>query len=201
MIIPNCSKRYSILSCTTQSIYIRLKYTYSLISVNINSLPGNTKKEGIDKFEAFRSAISPSLSQHPAIFWHFCGNFRSVRGDLQKSRYEKRTEQIFCTRSETWSENRTSRFEPKILLISFSRGSGSPSRWASVFLERTRILSGIQFTTHFVIFFVVETKRFVGSNVDVILTRQTCGQRSSRAVESKRGALVNCFLSKFAISS
>jgi len=34
-----------------------------------------------------------------------------------------------------------------------------------VFLERTRILSGIQFTTHFIEIFVVETKRFVGSFV------------------------------------
>ena len=25
-----------------------------------------------------------ALSQHPAIFWHFCGNFHSVRGPLQK---------------------------------------------------------------------------------------------------------------------
>ena len=58
----------------------------------------------------------------------FCGNFHSVRGTLQKmlrrSRYKKRTEQIFCTRSEKWSENRSSRFEP--ILISFSRGSGPP---------------------------------------------------------------------------
>ena len=35
-----------------------------------------------------------------------------------------------------------------------------------VFLERTRILSGIQFTTHVIEFFVVETKRFVGSTVN-----------------------------------
>jgi len=48
------------------------------------------------------------------------------------------------------------------------------------------ILSGIQFTTHFIDFFVVETKQFVGSSVNVILTQQTCGQHSSRAVESKR---------------
>ena len=48
------------------------------------------------------------------------------------------------------------------------------------------ILSGIQFTTHFIEIFVVYTKRFVGSFVNVILTRQTCGQRSSRAAESKR---------------
>jgi len=41
--------------------------------------------------------------------------------------------------------------------------------------------------------FVVETKRFVGSNVNVTLTRQTCGQRSSRAAERKRRALGNYF--------
>jgi len=58
--------------------------------------------------------------------------------------------------------------------------------WGWVFLERTRILSGIQFTTHFIEIFVVETERFVSSSVNVILTRQTCGQRSSRAAESKR---------------
>ena len=38
-----------------------------------------------------------------------------------------------------------------------------------------------------------ETKRFVSSFVNVILTRQTCGQRSSRAAESKRRALGNGF--------
>jgi len=41
--------------------------------------------------------------------------------------------------------------------------------------------------------FCCGTKRFVCSTVNVILTRQTCGQRSSRAAESKRRALGNCF--------
>ena len=66
-------------------------------------------------------------------------------------------------------------------------------RWGWVFLERAQILSGIQFTTHFNESFAVKTKRFVGSTVNVILTRQTCGQRSSRAVESKRRALGKYF--------
>jgi len=66
-------------------------------------------------------------------------------------------------------------------------------RWGWVFLERTRILSGIQFTTHFIDFFVVQTKWFGGSFVHVILTRQTCGQRLSKAAESKRRALGNYF--------
>jgi len=47
----------------------------------------------------------------------------------------------------------------------------------------------------------VETKRFVGSFVNVILTRQTCGQRSSRAAESKRRALEIIFPSEFAMCS
>jgi len=57
-------------------------------------------------------------------------------------------------------------------------------------------LSGIQFTAHFIDFFCVETKRFVGSFVHVILTQQTCGQRSSTAVESKHQALGNYFLER-----
>jgi len=41
--------------------------------------------------------------------------------------------------------------------VCFSGGVG-------YFLERTRILRGIQCTTHFIDFFVVETKRFIGSS-------------------------------------
>jgi len=66
-------------------------------------------------------------------------------------------------------------------------------RWGWVFLERTRIFRGIQFTTHFIDFFVVDTKRFVGSTVNMILTRQTCGQLSSMSAGSKRQALENDF--------
>jgi len=54
-------------------------------------------------------------------------------------------------------------------------------------LERTRTLSGIQFTRHFIEFVVVEMKEVVGSNVNVILARQTCGQcscMSARSVEA-----------------
>jgi len=74
-------------------------------------------------------------------------------------------------------------------------------RWGCVFLERTRILIGIRFTKHFIIKFVVDMKRFVNSTVNAILTRQTCGQRSNRAAESKRRALENDFPSQFAIYS
>ena len=38
----------------------------------------------------------------------------------------KNEPEIFCTSFKKGSENRSSRFEPKILWISFSRGSGPP---------------------------------------------------------------------------
>ena len=71
-------------------------------------------------------------------------------------------------------------------------------RWGGVFLERTRNLSGIQCTRQFIEFVVEETKRFVNSNVNVILTRQPCGQRSSMSAGSKRRALQNHFPERFA---
>ena len=58
-----------------------------------------------------------------------------------------------------------------------------------LFLERTQILSRFQFTMHFIVFAFVETKRFVKSNPNVILTRQTCGQRSCMSAGSKRRAI------------
>ena len=68
-----------------------------------------------------------------------------------------------------------SKFSRKRFYESLRRG------W--LFLERTWILSGIQFT-YFIEFFVVETKLFVSSFVNVTLMRQTCSLRSSRAAES-----------------
>jgi len=56
-----------------------------------------------------------------------------------------------------------------------------------------QILSEIQFATHFVQTLVVKTKRFVGSTVNVILMRQTCGQRSSMSAEDKRQGLAFYF--------
>jgi len=38
----------------------------------------------------------------------------------------KNEPEIFCTSFKKGSENRSSRFEPKILWVSFSRGSGPP---------------------------------------------------------------------------
>jgi len=61
--------------------------------------------------------------------------------------------------------------------------------WGFEFLDRTRILSGIQFKKHLIDFIVVETKKFHRSIVNVILTRQTCGQHSSMSAGSKRRAL------------
>jgi len=68
----------------------------------------------------------------------------------------------------------------------------SPSKVRLGFSNERGILSGIH-TNAFHRFFVVETKRSVGSTVNVILTRQTCGQRSSGAAESKRRAPGNYF--------
>ena len=55
-------------------------------------------------------------------------------------------------------------------------------------LERTQILSGIQFTTHFIEFVLVETNQSVGGNPNVIYMRKACGQRSGMAAGSKRRA-------------
>ena len=55
--------------------------------------------------------------------------------------------------------------------------------------KRTCILNGIQFTRHFSEFVLVETSKVVRSNSNVILTRQTCGQRLSRVA----GSLASCF--------
>jgi len=59
--------------------------------------------------------------------------------------------------------------------------------WVST--ERTWILNGLLFTKHFIEFVFMETNQLVGSNPNVIYMRDTCGQRSSRAAESKRRAL------------
>ena len=53
---------------------------------------------------------------------------------------------------------------------------GSKKFVLKVFLKRTRILSGIQFTMHFIEILVVERNWPVSSFVNVILTRQTCAR-------------------------
>ena len=137
----------------------------------------------VHKRRALNTQLSSGTGTSAGTFACPAGPYRNCRGE---ARTKKRTKVVFCTSSKKGSQSRSSRFEPKISLIPFSRGSGPPLRWGWVFFERTWILSGIQFTTHFNGFFVVETKRFVGSFVNVILTRQTCRERSSRAAESKR---------------
>ena len=62
-----------------------------------------------------------------------------------------------------------------------------------VFSKKTCVFSGIQFTRYFIEFVVVETKQIVGSNSNMMLTRQTCGQRSGMAVGGKRRALAFYF--------
>jgi len=75
----------------------------------------------------------------------------------------------------------------------FFRTKPSSAWWGWAFLERTRILCGIQFTRHSIGFVVVETTWFIGSNVNVILTQQTWGQRSIMSAGSKRWALAFYF--------
>jgi len=73
------------------------------------------------------------------------------------------------------------------------RSKGCLSRWGWLFLKQTQILGRFLFTRHFIEFVFVETKQFVGCNVNVILTRQTCGQRSSMSEGGKRRALAFYF--------
>jgi len=73
--------------------------------------------------------------------------------------------------------------------------SPAPPPLGWLFHERTRILSGIHFTRHFIEFVVVETKLFVGSNVTVILTRPVLDQ----ATQSKRRSVKIILTSEFAI--
>jgi len=64
-------------------------------------------------------------------------------------------------------------------------------RW--VFLERTQILSGIQFTTHFIELFVVETRRFVGSFVNTANLRHPNNDCTPvRALGSKNALAKSC---------
>jgi len=73
-------------------------------------------------------------------------------------------------------------------------------KWGWVFLEPTQIPNRFQFTRHFIEFVVLETKHFVGSNVNVILW-QTCGERSSMSTESKRRASGKFFPCEFGMCS
>jgi len=83
LIIANGIKCYSILYCNSKSLNIRLKYTYSVISVIVDSLPGNTKKQGIDKFVAFGVRLVHSWAVSlvtivMSLFWRlifFVGQF------------------------------------------------------------------------------------------------------------------------------
>jgi len=48
------------------------------------------------------------------------------------------------------------------------------------------VISGIQFTKHFIEFVVGETNQLFGGNSNVNLTRQICGQRSGMAAGTPR---------------
>jgi len=153
--------------------------------VSRRSEVGNTKQRSLNtRLSSDTSAGTFAVSTGPYRNYH------------AKAGTKKKPWHVFGTISKKGLENRSSRFKPKNSWFFFSRGSGPPLRWGWVFPERTWILSGIQFTTHFIEIFVVETKRFVGSTVPVILTRQTCGQWLSKVAESKRRSLGNYFFER-----
>ena len=87
----------------------------------------------------------------------------SPRKEHSKTEFGKKNSEQKFAESETFSGRKIS--------------PATGVRCDEVFSERTRILSGIQFTRHFIEFVLVETKQFIGSDVNVILTRRTCGQR------------------------
>jgi len=60
--------------------------------------------------------------------------------------------------------------------------------------KQTCVLNGIQFTKHFIEFVTVETNEKFFRISNVIFTRQTCCQRSSRAVGNKLRAVAFYFV-------
>jgi len=78
------------------------------------------------------------------------------------------------------------------------------SRQRYIFFERTWNFTRIQFTMRFINFLFVEMNYLVSSDPNIMLKRQTCGQRSSMVGWSKRRALAFYFCvwicSMFAIS-
>ena len=87
-------------------------------------------------------------------------------------------------RKPNWFDSDSSRFK-FVVYVALRQG------W--VLFKRTCEFSGIQFTKHFIEFVFVETNKAVRSNSNVILTRQTCSQRSCRVAGSKRRALAFYF--------
>ena len=160
------------------------------------SRPGHFGKDE-QGFDAIRGCVHKRRALNTRLsYGTSSGTFACPAGPCRNCRGEagtKKKSNLYFGRVQNRVWNWILTFDPKISWISFSRAPGPPLRWVRVFLEQTRLLSGIQFTTHFIEFFVVETKRFVSSTVNVILTRQTCGQCWSRAAIGKRRALAFYF--------
>jgi len=98
------------------------------------------------------------------------------------------TEKLFC-----YHNNKIDEMPCKLdhMRIRVRLGTTQPSalRQGWVLFKRTCVFSGIPFTKHFIELVFVKTNEVVRSNSNVILTRQACGQRSSRVAGRKRGAL------------
>jgi len=107
LIIANGTKCYSILYCNSPWLYIRLKYTYSVISVKVDSLPGNSTKWGIDLFVAFAVRLVHSWADVIMSLWdiyhcetYFIVKYVSLWNDILKNVYGMMTytyAMIYCT--------------------------------------------------------------------------------------------------------
>ena len=75
-----------------------------------------------------------------------------------------------------------------------------PPRAPTLSLDGAQILSRFQSTTYIIKFVLVEMNQLVGSNPNVILTRQRCGQRSRRATGSNHRAIVFLFFDAILLS-
>ena len=77
----------------------------------------------VHKRRALNTQLSSGTGTSAGTFACPAGPYRNCRGE---ARTKKRTKVVFCTSSKKGSQSRSSRFEPQISFISFSRGSCPP---------------------------------------------------------------------------
>jgi len=107
---------------------------------------------------------------------------------LASETYKLTTDELFCLCNDDFNEIPNWKY----LVKWFSLRLQGAVLGLGITRTNTDSKSRGQFTTNFINFFVPDTKQFVGSTVNVILTWKTCDQRSSSA-ESKHRAFEKCF--------
>ena len=133
------TKCYSILYCNSQSLYIRLKYTYSVISVIVDSLPGNYK-EGNRRVRGVWSAISPFLGD-VSLMWDVmqvspCDTFEWVMSHIWIRHVTHLNESCHIYErimQHIWMSHGTHMNTSRIIYISLMwthRGYGIPHKWS-----------------------------------------------------------------------